>query len=103
MKKSLVVLGITFIIIGCLLLYQDELQKVYYSLLRNFTQEEVTLEKNEYYRDYDFNFVQNTLKMEPENRQDLLNVFYTIINSGAEDFTFIVRIVILAVYKKWKT
>ena len=88
MKKSLVVLGITFIIIGCLLLYQDELQKVYYSLLRNFTQEEVTLAKNEYYRDYDFNFVQNTEKMEPENRQDLLNVFYTIINSGAEDFTF---------------
>lgn len=88
MKKTLVILGTTLIIIGVLLLYQEDLQKVYYQILRKITQEELVLDKNEYYRDYDFEFVQNTDNMEPGNKQDLLNVFYTIINSGVENFTF---------------
>lgn len=88
MKKALIILGSTLIIIGVLLLYQEDLQKVYYQILRKITKEELTLDKNEYYRDYDFDFVQNTNDMEPENKQSLLNVFYTIINSGEENFTF---------------
>ena len=88
MKKSLVILGITFIIIGVLFSYQVDLQKIYYQVLRRFTQGELVLKKNQYYRDYDFDFVQNTDKLEPTNRQELLNTFYTIINSGEEEFTF---------------
>lgn len=88
MKKSLVILGITFIIIGILFSYQEDLQKIYYQVLRRFTQGELVLKKNQYYRDYDFDFVQNTDKLEPTNRQELLNTFYTIINSGEEEFTF---------------
>lgn len=88
MKKTLFILGTTLIIIGLLLLYQEDLQKVYYQILRNFTQEELVLKKNEYYRDYDFDFVKNTSNMEPRNKQELLNVFYTIINSGEDNFTF---------------
>lgn len=88
MKKSLVILGIAFIIIGVLFSYQEDLQKIYYQVLRRFTQGELVLKKNQYYRDYDFDFVQNTDKLEPTNRQELLNTFYTIINSGEEEFTF---------------
>ncbi|MDD6757113.1 MAG: transglutaminase-like domain-containing protein [bacterium] len=88
MKKSLVILGITFIIIGVLFSYQEDLQKIYYQVLRRFTQGELVLKKNQYYWDYDFDFVQNTDKLEPTNRQELLNTFYTIINSGEEEFTF---------------
>ncbi len=88
MKKSLVILGITLIIMGVLFLYKEDLQKIYYQVLRIFTQEDLVLQKNEYYRDYSFDFVQNTNQLEPKNRQDLLNVFYTIINSGADVFTF---------------
>lgn len=81
-------MGITFIIIGVLFSYQEDLQKIYYQVLRRFTQGELVLKKNQYYRDYDFDFVQNTDKLEPTNRQELLNTFYTIINSGEEEFTF---------------
>lgn len=88
MKKSLVILGIAFIIIGVLFSYQEDLQKIYYQVLRRFTQGELVLKKNQYYRDYDFDFIQNTDKLEPTNRQELLNTFYTIINSGEEEFTF---------------
>ena len=88
MKKILVTLGVTFIIAGLLLLYQKDLQKTYYQILKTFTQENRVLEKNEYYRDYNFEFVQNTNRLEPDNKEQLLNVFYTIINSGVDSFTF---------------
>ena len=52
MKNILVTLGVTFIIAGLLLLYQKDLQKTYYQILKTFTQENRVLEKNEYYRDY---------------------------------------------------
>ncbi len=88
MKKNLVVFIISLFIIGFLFYFQSDLQKFYYSILREVTKEDHTLVKNEYYRDYDFNFVQNTNSLEPQNRNQLLNVFYTIINSGMDNFTF---------------
>ena len=51
-------------------------------------QESIVLNKNEYYRDYSFDYVQTTDNFIPENKQDLLNIFYTVINSGQESFTF---------------
>ncbi len=47
-----------------------------------------SLEKNKYYRDYDFKYVQNTDKLIPENKQDILNIYYTFVNSGDLSFTF---------------
>lgn len=89
MKKILVILGITLILVGLLFYYQKDLQKLYYSILRNFQNESVVLEdKNEYFRDYDFMFVQNTEDFTPHSRQDILNIFYTAINSGVDNFTF---------------
>lgn len=88
MKKNLVVFIISLFIIGFLFYFQSDLQKFYYSILREVTKEDHTLVKNKYYRDYDFNFVQNTNSLEPQNRKQLLNVFYTIINSGMDNFTF---------------
>lgn len=88
MKKSVFILGITIVLVGFLFFYQDELQKLYYSVLRRFTENEFVLEKNEYFRDYDFQFVQNTDDFEPNSKQDLYNIFYTVINSGMDNFTF---------------
>ena len=65
MKKSLIILGVTFIIIGVLFYYQEDLQKFYYSVLRDVTEDKIKVEKNQYYRDYDFDFVQNTDDFEP--------------------------------------
>lgn len=88
MKKSVIVLCITVVIVGVLFFFQDELQKTYYSILRRFSENEIVVDKNEYYRDYDFLFVQNTDDFEPNSKQDLYNIFYTVINSGMNDFTF---------------
>lgn len=44
--------------------------------------------KNEYYRDYDFAFVKNTDSFSPRSQQDMLNIYYTVINAGKDEFTF---------------
>lgn len=43
---------------------------------------------NEYSRNYDFEFVQRTNNFYPNNKQELYNVFYTILNNGDTNFTF---------------
>lgn len=43
---------------------------------------------NEYYLDYDYKYVQNSDKSEVNNYQDILNMFYTILNSGDNSYTF---------------
>lgn len=44
--------------------------------------------KNEYYREQDFEFVQNTEHFVPLSSQDIMNIYYTVINSGQSSFTF---------------
>lgn len=86
--KKLAALGILFIVLG-LVLMQDKKLQVPINELLSSNQIEVSLgEKNEYYRDYDFSYVQNTDNFIPECKQDLLNIYYTVINAGKNDFTF---------------
>ncbi len=47
-----------------------------------------TIENNAYSRNYDFKYVQLTDNFSPTNIQDLLNIYYTILNSGMDEFTF---------------
>ena len=46
------------------------------------------LEKNEYARNYNFKYVSLTDNFLPNNKQDILNVYYTVINSGMDEFIF---------------
>jgi len=45
-------------------------------------------EANQYKKNDDFLFVKNTTNFFPNNKQELYNVFYTILNSGWTNFTF---------------
>ena len=87
MKKT-----IPLLLILALLVYavynKDELMKTYNDYTMNKKIEKIKLDKNEYYRDYSFNYVQTTDNYKPTNRQDLLNIIYTSINSGASSFKF---------------
>jgi hypothetical protein len=53
-----------------------------------YKKEIVVPNSNEYKRNYDFILVQNTDNFFPNNKQELYNVFYTILNNGYENFTF---------------
>ena len=43
---------------------------------------------NEYYLNYDYSYVQNTDVDKVKNYQDVLNIFYTILNSGDDTYSF---------------
>ena len=44
--------------------------------------------KNEYTRNYNFSYVSNTDDFYPNNKQDILNIYYTVLNNGMDEFTF---------------
>lgn len=85
--KKFFVLGILMIITGITFLYKDQILREYYQFYAS-NKREIVLKKNEYYRDYDFLYVQNTNNFQPHNKQDLKNILYTILNSGVSEFSF---------------
>ena len=68
--------------------YKEDILVYYNSYFSNIKQVPTTLEKNEYYRNYNFKYVSNTENFNPASKQDILNIYYTVINSGMEEFTF---------------
>ena len=79
--------GLLFIFIGLVMVRKEEINTLINKYLSPNKEVEL-VDKNEYYRDYNFKFVQNTDDFTPEDFQDLLNIYYTVINSGKEIFTF---------------
>ncbi len=88
MKKT-IFLAICLIILGIIILNKDYLYEKYkeFDIKMNISKLELP-NKNIYYRDYDFNFVQNTDNYVPNSRQDLLNIIYTSINTGENNIVF---------------
>ncbi len=93
--KKFIVLGILLIILGVCFSYKDVFMDLYYNYLYDYVPNQlkdkptVTLgNTNKYYRDYDFSFVQNTDDFEPNNLQEIYNIYYTAINAGKDKFTF---------------
>lgn len=91
MKKliqSLTFCGLLLILSGLIIENKTLIVDIYNGIVKSGAKEIEPLTKNAYYRDYDFSYVQNTDKFTPECYQDLLNVYYTIINSGEDEYTF---------------
>ena len=85
--KKLATIGILMIILGLTMQNKEIILKQLNTFF--YPRKEVVLgEKNEYYREYDFNFVQNTDDFIPENKNDLINIYYTAINAGKDTFSF---------------
>lgn len=87
--KKFITLGFLLIILGVVLSEKETIISFVNKNILKTAEQEVTLgEKNEYYRDYNFDYVQNTDDFSPENRQEILNIYYTAINAGKKSFTF---------------
>jgi transglutaminase/protease-like cytokinesis protein 3 len=68
--------------------YRDNIHEIYYDNFVSIEEKTTKLEKNDYYRDYNFSYAKNTNDFVPTNKKDILNIYYTIVNSGMTDFTF---------------
>mgnify|MGYP004561877401 FL=1 len=86
--KKLALLGTLLIIIGIYFSTDEKLSSIPINELFSPNIKVTLDEKNKYYREYDFNYVQNTDNFSPECKQDLLNIYYTVINAGKNEFTF---------------
>lgn len=86
MKKILIpiicILSILFVLINI-----DEITNNLVALIHGYKTMEIE-DYNNYYKNDDYIFVQNTKDFTPYGKQDLLNIIYTTINSGSPSFTF---------------
>lgn len=74
-------------LLGVVYYYRTDITK--YIIDNYIYKKEIDLpDSNEYRRNYDFSFVQETSNFYPNNKQELYNVFYTILNNGYDSFTF---------------
>lgn len=86
MKKTL---NIVFClgIIGLLIYYIDPITDKLADLLAG--EKKVFINKeNEYAKDYDFKYINLVENYVPYNYQDLLNIYFSVLNNGTETFTF---------------
>lgn len=87
MKKTIIFV-LFIIMVICAYTYRDNIYGIYYSYFVPVENKVTDIEKNIYYRDYDFSYVQNISDFIPQSKKDLLNIYYTIVNSGVNEFTF---------------
>ena len=91
LKKVIIILNITLLIVGGFYYigthYQDEIY-IYYRENVKKVKQDIKLEKNEYYKDKNYSYVQNTNDFVAKDKKHLINIFYTVINSGTNKFTF---------------
>ncbi len=86
--KLLITLSLFLILTGVVLIKRESITTLLNTYFSSNTTKVSITNINEYYRDYDFLYVQNIYDIVPSNFQDLLNVYYTVINSGEEEYTF---------------
>ena len=86
--KLIFTIGLLLILIGVVIIKKDSIVTLYKTYFSSKDTEVNITNVNDYYRDYDFEFVQNIKNKVPSNYQDLLNVYYTVINSGLNSYTF---------------
>ena len=86
--KRLIIFTSFLLVIFFAYKHRETIYDVYYSNFVPIEEKMTKLERNNYYRDYDFSYVQNIDKFIPKDKKDLLNMYYTIVNSGMNNFTF---------------
>ena len=81
-------LGLALILLGLFFSNQDTIVVFFQTYFSSKREDEGIREVNSYYRDYDFLLVQNTNQLVPKNRKDFLNLLYTALNAGKDQFYF---------------
>ena len=83
------------LVISCLIIFLVGLVSYYYKdefyafYLKNFYKDEkVVLKHNEYYKARDYKYIKNTNDFVAKDEDHLKDIFYTIINSGVDSFSF---------------
>lgn len=69
-------------------LYRQEIVVFLIERFSNVEHEVTEDNKNVYFRDYNLSYVKTTDNYRVKNKEDIMNLYYTVINSGIDEFTF---------------
>jgi transglutaminase/protease-like cytokinesis protein 3 len=89
MKKILRILNFIIVILGCLSIYfyvndNDLVDQV----VSYYTKEHSIIIANEYGKNVSSTYFKKVSDFNPQNRQDLLNIYYTVLSTDNDTFTF---------------
>ena len=87
MKKYIVLIFLV-IFFGFTYAYRSTLYDLYRTYFVKENKDVSLNYSNDYKRDYDFDYVKLTDNFNPSSYQDLLNIYYTVLNSGTDSFSF---------------
>ncbi len=87
MKKYIVLIFLV-ILFGFTFAFRKPLYNLYRTYFIKENKDVTLTATNEYTREYDFNYVKLIDDFSPNSYQDLLNIYYTVLNSGEDEFSF---------------
>jgi len=89
MKISVKIIIIFAMIFG-VFYFKDDIIEIFTEPAKKTTIKQVKIPKDNEYKIFasDYSFVQNTNKFIPSEKQDIINIVYTFLNSGWDTFTF---------------
>lgn len=87
MKKILLLLTLLGLFTVCVLFNEEIIDFTVKNIIKS-NQQTTLLSNNSYASSGNYNFVQITNDFKPKNIQDIMNIYYTILNSGMDQFIF---------------
>lgn len=70
------------------IMFHDNIISFLVKNFANIDRTSTTLQNNNFATSQNYEFVQLTENFNPTNKQDIMNIYYTVLNSGMEHFTF---------------
>ncbi len=87
MKKYLT-LFLLLLLLGLTYLFRSPLYQLYQTIFNKNEQTIRLNNTNNYAKTTSFDYVQLTNSFQPQKKQDLLNIYYTVLNAGKKEFSF---------------
>ena len=75
-------------LLGFTYLYREKIIIFLFDAFGTAEKEFVIKEKNDYYLNYDISYLKEINNSKIKSKEDLINLYYTIINSGVDNFSF---------------
>lgn len=75
-------------LLGTIYYYREEINTFYLTHFSVQNRNTELTKKNEYSRNYTYNYVKKTDDFQAKDKEHLLNIYYTVIDSGVDDFKF---------------
>lgn len=88
--KKLIVLIVCILAVGLVYVYKDGITKFFVESTDKFNKNDLVIPDVNEYKIFDgkYSYVSNTNNFVPQSKQDILNIIYTTLNSGWDEFTF---------------